>query len=150
MGVDLGKLIEPEEIELEDLSGKKIAIDALNTIYQFLSIVRQPDGTPLMDSKGNVTSHLSGLFYRTLKMMELGIVPCYVFDGKPPHLKTETLEKRHEIREQAKEKWEQDKQRLKDIENLGYKVFLIWENDWKTNKSKIISKLRILLNETSN
>jgi len=109
MGVDLGKLIEAETIELKDLSGKKIAIDALNTIYQFLSIIRQPDGTPLMDSKGQVTSHLSGLFYRTLKMMEIGIIPCYVFDGKPPQLKAETIQKRREVREASEIKWHEAK-----------------------------------------
>jgi flap endonuclease-1 len=106
MGVDIKDLIEPKEIELESLTGKKIAIDALNTIYQFLSIIRQPDGTPLMDSKGRVTSHLSGLFYRTLRLLEMGIIPCYVFDGKPPQLKAETVKTRKKTRKKAKEKWE--------------------------------------------
>jgi len=107
MGVDLKDLVEVKEIELEDLVGKKIAVDALNTIYQFLSIIRQPDGTPLMDSKGRVTSHLSGLFYRTCRLLEMGVIPCYVFDGKPPKLKAETVEKRHKIRESAEKKWRQ-------------------------------------------
>jgi len=105
MGVDFGDLIAKQEIELEELRGKKIAIDALNTIYQFLSIIRQPDGTPLMDSKGNITSHLSGLFYRTTRLMEIGIIPAYVFDGKPPKLKAQTVEERKEIRKQAEKKW---------------------------------------------
>jgi len=115
MGVNLGKLIESEQIELEQLSGKKIAIDALNTIYQFLSIIRQPDGTPLMDSQGQVTSHLSGLFYRTLKMMQMGIIPCYVFDGKPPHLKAETIQKRRDIRAASEVKWK-EAQKVGDLE----------------------------------
>src|SRR3989344_5140608 len=107
MGVDLGDLITKQEIELEDLRGKKIAIDALNAIYQFLSIIRQPDGTPLMDSKGGITSHLSGLFYRTTRLMEMGISPCYVFDGEPPKLKAQTVEERKEIRKGAEVKWKE-------------------------------------------
>ncbi len=105
MGVDLGDLITKQQIELEDLRGKKIAIDALNAIYQFLSIIRQPDGTPLMDSRGNITSHLSGLFYRTTRLMEMGISPCYVFDGEPPKLKAQTVEERKEIRREAEKNW---------------------------------------------
>ncbi len=105
MGVDLTPLIKKKEIELEALRGKKIAVDALNAIYQFLSIIRQPDGTPLMDSKQNITSHLSGLFYRNMRLLEIGILPCYVFDGKPPKLKAQTVEERKEIRKEAEKKW---------------------------------------------
>jgi flap endonuclease-1 len=34
-----------------------------------------------------MTSHLMGLFYRTLRMIDNGLKPVYVFDGKPPELK---------------------------------------------------------------
>ncbi|AMM54729.1 flap endonuclease-1 [Pyrococcus kukulkanii] len=105
MGVPIGELIPKKEIELENLYGKKVAIDALNAIYQFLSTIRQRDGTPLMDSKGRITSHLSGLFYRTINLMEAGIKPAYVFDGKPPEFKKKELEKRKEAREEAEVKW---------------------------------------------
>jgi len=87
MGVNLKDLITPEPISFSDLKGKTIAVDALNSLYQFLASIRQPDGTPLMDSKKNVTSHLSGILYRTIRLLELGIKPVYVFDGKPPALK---------------------------------------------------------------
>ncbi len=106
MGVDLGSLVMPERIEFKDLENKIVAIDAFNTIYQFLSIIRQRDGTPLLDSKGNITSHLSGLFYRTLKLLEYGIKPVYVFDGKPPSWKEGTIKTRIETKEDAKKKWE--------------------------------------------
>lgn len=106
MGVQLGDLVPKEHIEIEHLSGRKIAIDAYNALYQFLAIIRQMDGTPLMDSKGRVTSHLSGLFYRTAKLMEAGIKPCYVFDGAPPDFKEKTNEERKKVRAAAKEKWE--------------------------------------------
>ncbi|RLF83627.1 flap endonuclease-1 [Thermococci archaeon] len=106
MGVPIGELLPKKELELENLNGRKVAIDAFNAIYQFLSTIRQRDGTPLMDSKGRITSHLSGLFYRTINLMEAGIKPAYVFDGKPPEFKKKELEKRAEAREEALEKWE--------------------------------------------
>ncbi|MHC1584890.1 MAG: flap endonuclease-1, partial [Candidatus Syntropharchaeia archaeon] len=105
MGVDLGSLFEKKRIELEDLSGKKIAIDAYNTLYQFLSTIRGKDGTPLCDSDGNITSHLSGLIYRTTNLIEAGIKPIFVFDGKPPDFKAKTLETRREIRREAEKQW---------------------------------------------
>ena len=90
------------------LSGKKIAIDAFNTIYSFLSIIRdRMTGEPLKDHHGNVTSHLSGLLYRTLNLLEAGIFPVYVFDGKYPEFKKKTIEEREKIREEARRKWEE-------------------------------------------
>ena len=107
MAVDLGSLISgvKEAITFDELSDKRIAIDAYNTIYQFLSIIRQPDGTPLTDSKNNVTSHLSGLFYRTINLLEHRITPIYVFDGIPSHLKRRTIEARIRRRQEAAEEW---------------------------------------------
>ena len=105
MGVQLTKLVHGREIELEELAGKRIAIDALNWIYQFISTIRQPDGEPLKDSAGNITSHLSGLFYRTMKLLETGIKPIYVFDGKPPQWKGKTQEQRRDVRLEAMREW---------------------------------------------
>ncbi len=108
MAVELGPLVSEvkEPISLDDLSNKTIAIDAYNTIYQFLSIIRGPDGTPLKDSHGMVTSHLSGLFYRTINLLEHKITPVFVFDGIPPALKQRTIEARVRRREEAREQWE--------------------------------------------
>jgi len=107
LGVNLRDLIPPEakrEIsDLRELMGKVIALDAYNALYQFLAAIRQPDGTPLMDRKGRVTSHLSGLFYRTINLVENGIKPVYVFDGKPPEIKREEIERRRIRREKAAE-----------------------------------------------
>jgi flap endonuclease-1 len=95
MGVSLSGLVSAKEISLEDLQGKKIAIDANNTLYQFLSTIRDKlTGEPLRDSNGEITSHLSGLFYRTARLLEAGIEPVFVFDGEPPEFKRETLENR--------------------------------------------------------
>ena len=108
MGVQLSEIIPSKEIELMDLSGKKIAIDAFNIIYSFLSIIRdRMTGEPLKDHHGNVTSHLSGLLYRTLNLLEAGIFPVYVFDGKYPEFKKKTIEEREKVREEARKKWEE-------------------------------------------
>ena len=106
MGVKINELVKEvkRSITFENLFQKRIAIDAFNTIYQFLAIIRQPDGTPLKDYDGNVTSHLSGLFYRTINFVEHNIRPIYVFDGKPSELKLETISERRKIKEQAKAK----------------------------------------------
>jgi flap endonuclease-1 len=101
LGVDFKDLVPKTPIKLEDLSGKIIAIDAYNAIYQFLSIIRQPDGTPLKDSAGHITSHLSGLFYRTSNLVEMGLKPIYVFDGIPPTLKAAEIERRKQVKIQA-------------------------------------------------
>ena len=104
MGVNLSELVEKQEIELSFLAGKRVGIDSYNMLYQFLASIRGPDGMPLADTHGNVTSHLTGLFYRTLNLMNQGIKPVYVFDGKPSQLKSETLAKRREVRTDAEKK----------------------------------------------
>ncbi len=107
MSVDLSKLIVKKTINLDDLKDKVVAIDAYNTIYQFLSIIRQPDGTPLTDSSGDVTSHLSGLFYRTIELIQHGIKPIYVYDGIPSILKQKTIEARIQKRNEAYKAWQE-------------------------------------------
>ena len=101
MGLNLRDLVPKTPVKLEDLGGKFVAIDAFNAIYQFLSIIRQPDGTPLQDSSGKVTSHLSGLLYRTSNLVEMGIKPIYVFDGAPPVFKREEIERRRQVKVEA-------------------------------------------------
>ncbi|ALL01917.1 flap endonuclease-1 [Pyrodictium delaneyi] len=110
MGVNLREIIPPEavtEIELAALRYKVVAIDAYNALYQFLTAIRQPDGTPLMDSRGRVTSHLSGLFYRTINLAEQGIKVVYVFDGKPPEMKYLEIERRKRVKAEAVRKYEE-------------------------------------------
>jgi len=107
LGVNLRDLVPRTTVKLEDLSGKSIAIDAYNALYQFLAIIRQPDGTPLKDSSGRITSHLSGLLYRTSNLVEMGIKPIYVFDGTPPALKEVEIKRRMKAKEEALVKYEQ-------------------------------------------
>jgi len=113
LSVALGDLIHAvrREIDLEELAGKVVAIDAYNAIYQFLSIIRQPDGTPLSDSNGNVTRHLSGIFYRTSNLLNKGIVPIFVFDGLPPVQKQRVLAARAKRREDALAGWDAAKKK---------------------------------------
>jgi flap endonuclease-1 len=109
MGVNITDIIPRKEIELSDLKGKTVAIDAYNTLYQFLTTIRQPDGTPLKDRDGNITSHLSGLFYRNINLLLDGIKPVYVFDGKPPELKAKEIERRKEAKMVAESAYEKAK-----------------------------------------
>eukprot|EP00965_Chrysotila_dentata_P245711 6206727-Pleurochrysis_carterae.AAC.1 len=83
--------------KIDNYFGRKIAIDASMAIYQFLIAVRQAGGEgQLTNEAGEVTSHLTGMFYRTIRMLEAGIKPVFVFDGKPPTLKGGQLAKRKE------------------------------------------------------
>jgi flap endonuclease-1 len=117
MGVALRDIIAEYKIPVtwEALPGIA-AVDAHNALYQFLTIIRQPDGTPLMDQRGRVTSHLSGILFRTSHVIEKGIRPVYVFDGTPPPFKQATIESRRMARDQAHARWEEAVQKGDDAE----------------------------------
>lgn len=121
MGVDLSDIMKSEERTLKDFTGQIIAIDAYNTIYQFLASIRQPNGIPLMDSKGRITSHLSGLFFRTINLIETGIKPIYIYDGPPLDLKKKTITERITRREKAEIEWA-DALTVGDIETARSKA----------------------------
>ncbi len=106
MGLKINELVNEVKrtITFDNLFKKVISIDAFNTIYQFLAIIRQRDGTPLKDYQGNVTSHLSGLFYRSINFLEHNIKPVYVFDGISSDLKLDTIRARKKIKEEAHKK----------------------------------------------
>jgi len=106
MGVKLKDLANPRKTSFENLSGNSIAIDGYNIIYQFLTTIRGPTGEPLMNSKGKITSHITGLFYRNINLLNNNIRPIYVLDGKPPQLKSTLIKKRKEIREKNQEKYQ--------------------------------------------
>ena len=104
--MDLADIIPESPTTLEALANKTLAVDAYNTLYQFLAIIRQPDGTPLKDRTGRVTSHLSGLLYRTTNLIERGIKLSFVFDGKPPELKEMEIRRRRLVKEEATMRYE--------------------------------------------
>lgn len=118
MGLQIGDLVSRREVSFQDLRGKTIAVDAFNAIYQFLSSIRQPDGTPLMDSSGNVTSHLSGLFYRNVALLAEGIKLIYVFDGEYNELKNKTHEHRDALKQEMAKKYEEAVEE-EDVEAMG-------------------------------
>jgi len=105
LGVKIKDILEIQTIDFPHLSNKKIAIDAANALYQFLAIIQPTTGLPLMDNQKRITSHLSGLFYRTIRLIENGIKPIYVFDGKPPEFKAKTIQDRRIERESAYQHW---------------------------------------------
>jgi flap endonuclease-1 len=104
MGVVLTPIISKDTIALGDLRGRTLAVDGNGELYQFLALIRLRDGTPLQDSKGRTTSHLSGLFYRTTRLMaEHGLKLAFVFDGAPPQLKAREIAKRRSVRTKYEE-----------------------------------------------
>lgn len=123
MGIHgLTKLLREEapecikEHEMKNYTGRKVAIDASMCIYQFMFAVRQSGengvSQNLTNEAGEVTSHIQGMFNRTIRLLATGLKPVYVFDGKPPTLKGGELAKRKERREQAA-------QGLKDAKEAG-------------------------------
>jgi flap endonuclease-1 len=112
LGFNLSPLVVKRQLTLEELRGKTLAVDANNTLYQFLALIRMRDGRPFTDSKGHVTSHLVGLLMRTTRLIaDYDIKPVFVFDGKPPELKKRTLDERRGYRERARREWEEAVQR---------------------------------------
>jgi flap endonuclease-1 len=106
MGVNIGGLVQPSAVSLSGLAGKIIGVDGHNTAYQFLARIRQKGtGEPLRDREGRVTSHLSGIVYRTSNLVKVGIKPVFVWDGKPPKFKRKTIEARRRVRAEAKKRW---------------------------------------------
>ena len=110
MGLNIRDIVTRKEITFSKLNRQIIAVDAFNALYQFISSIRQYDGTPLMDSKGRVTSHLSGLFNRNINLLLEGMRVVYVFDGEAPKLKGITREKRDAVKSQASAKYKEAKE----------------------------------------
>ena len=122
MGVKLTSIVTKKQLDFKDLANKKIVIDFSNSAYQFLSSIRQQDGTPLTDSKGNITSVYLGIWSRFTKLMQNNIKLAVVFDGKPPKLKEKEKERRSSLKQQAMEKLEKaetDEEKLKFAKRTG-------------------------------
>ncbi|MBU0472254.1 MAG: flap endonuclease-1 [Nanoarchaeota archaeon] len=117
MGTPITDILTSKEIMIQDLKGKILAVDSYNMLYQFLSSIRQADGTPLMDSKGQITSHLTGLFNRITKLMLEEIRFVFVFDGEAPELKKAERDRRKKLKLEAQNKYEEAKER-EDLEDM--------------------------------
>ncbi|EPE05170.1 dna-repair protein rad2 [Ophiostoma piceae UAMH 11346] len=112
-----------KEGEIKNQFGRKVAICRMRnsmSIYSFLIAVRS-EGQMLMSEAGETTSHLMGMFYRTLRMVDNGIKPLYVFDGAPPKLKSGELARRYMRKQEATEGLEEAKETgtAEDIEKFS-------------------------------
>ncbi len=136
MGLNIREIIFKKEMNISDLKGKIVCVDAFNILYQFLSTIRQVDGTPLMDNKKRITSHLSGIFYRNVALLSEGIKLVYVFDGEPPELKKKTHTKRGEGREIAKGRYEEARQKEDLVAMRRYSSQLVRLDDEIIEESK--------------
>ncbi|MFT4310568.1 MAG: flap endonuclease-1 [Candidatus Woesearchaeota archaeon] len=117
MGVAFTDYKLGQNITLDYLNGKIVAIDTFNFLYQFLASIRSYDGTPLQNSKGEITSHLVGLLSRTAKMMEAGIKPVFVFDGESHPFKQQERKRRKELKDSALIAYEKAKE-IEDYEAM--------------------------------
>ncbi|MDP3917369.1 MAG: flap endonuclease-1 [Nanoarchaeota archaeon] len=136
MGVKISDIVKKKKISFEDLKNKKIAVDFSNAAYQFLSSIRQRDGTPLMDSNGNITSHLLGILSRSTNLLSQGIKIAYVLDGFPPELKVKTQERRHEGKIKAEKNYEEAKEDGNEDLMLKYSKQFIRLTRQMTDESK--------------
>jgi len=142
MGTQIKCLLKSNEILLNDLTNKTLVIDSYNLLYQFLTTIRSRDGSLLMDSKGNITSHLIGLFSRTTKLMQNNIKLIFVFDGKPPKLKEIERQRRKDIKVYAEKKYEKavEEENIEEMKKYASRTTRLTEDIVKESK-KLISAL---------
>ncbi len=101
MGVALTNILTIKEISFKDLENKTLVVDGQNMLYQFMTTIRQQDGSLLTDINGNVTSHLIGLISRVTNFLSKKLKLIFVFDGQVPELKNKELQKRKDAKIQA-------------------------------------------------
>jgi flap endonuclease-1 len=108
MGVNLTPIIQKRIVTLKYCGARSFAVDANNYLYQFLALIRTPEGHSLSDSQGNITSHLTGLIFRTTNLMSYYKMHLiFVFDGAPSKLKANEIERRRRIRKKANKEWKE-------------------------------------------
>lgn len=141
MGLDLKPLVKSSPIMISELSGKVIAIDAYNTIYQFLATIRGITGELLTNNNGEVTSHLSGLFYRNVNLLAEDIKLIYIFDGKPSPLKSKEIDRRRQVKQDALNKYQEaiTAGRFEDARKYGQATSVL--TDKMVEESKMILTL---------
>ncbi|KAM7342296.1 flap structure-specific endonuclease 1 [Cochliomyia hominivorax] len=129
-----------KEGEIKQYFGRKVAIDASMCLYQFLIAVRA-EGAQLTSADGETTSHLMGMFYRTIRLLDNGIKPLYVFDGKPPDLKSGELAKRAERREEAQKALQQATEAGNEADMDKFNRRLVRVTKEHANEAKELLKL---------
>jgi flap endonuclease-1 len=143
MGVKINELAKKgkSKVFLKTLKNRIVAIDSYNLIFQFLSAIRYRDGKPLTDKEGNIVSHLSGIFYRTINYLTRDIKPIYIFDGNYPELKFDTLNERKKVRREAKKKAKKARNQGNIEEAIKYSKMT------STINSTIIEECKELINK---
>ena len=141
MGLDLKPLVKSSPIMIPELSGKVIAVDAYNTIYQFLATIRGITGELLTNNNGEVTSHLSGLFYRNVNLLAEDIKLIYIFDGEPSPLKSKEIDRRRQVKQDALNKYQEaiTAGRFEDARKYGQATSVL--TDKMVEESKMILTL---------
>jgi len=136
MGIKISEVIPKKEISFESLKDKKVAVDSSQMLYQFLSSIRQKDGTPLTNAQGKITSHLVGLSSRIPNLMIKGLKLAFVFDGKPPELKFKEKEAREQRKQIAEEKLKQarDTEDLESVQKYSKQVIRVGKDIVKDSK----------------
>ncbi|MBU1204347.1 MAG: flap endonuclease-1 [Nanoarchaeota archaeon] len=142
MGTQLRNILVSHELLLNDLTNKTLAVDSYNLLYQFLTTIRSRDGSLLMDSKGNTTSHLVGLLSRTTRLMQNNIRLIFVFDGEPPKLKEMERQRRKEIKIEAEKKYEKavEEENIEEMKKYASRTSRLTEEMIDESK-KLISAL---------
>jgi flap endonuclease-1 len=92
-----------KKINDENLGGQMIAIDISILLYQVVIAIRN-SGADMFTNQGEISSHILGLFNKTINLLKMNIIPIYVFDGKPPSFKWQTINNRKDAKKQASEK----------------------------------------------
>ena len=126
MGIkNLSKILKdfsPEcikQIKLNDLGGKKVVLDASLIIYQYVIAIRGT-GSDLINDEGKMTTHILGILNKTFLFLSNNIIPIFVFDGKAPLLKANTLKSRKDSKQKSLDKlkdddYENEEDRIKDF-----------------------------------
>lgn len=103
-------------IDNNDFERKMIAIDISILLYQVIIAIRN-SGADMINLQGDISSHILGLFNKTINLLKMNIIPIYVFDGKPPEFKSKLINLRKEVKNKAYEKLSQD---LTDEDKIKY------------------------------
>lgn len=128
MGIkDLHKLIKNDNlIKIKDCREYKyriVAVDISLVLHKIIISIRN-SGNDLINSEGEVVSHITGLFNKTVNLLEYLIIPIYVFDGKAPELKRDTINLRKEAKRKALDKLAKVESSEERIKYLKRSVFI--------------------------
>jgi flap endonuclease-1 len=103
-----------KEKNRDELNGKKIAIDISILLYQSVISIRN-SGKDITNRNGQVISHIVGLLNKTIILIDNNIIPVFVFDGRPPHIKKKILNIRRELKTKALIQYDQAENKVDQI-----------------------------------